>query len=517
MANTHKKSTKTLAVITYVIAFVCLLAGLLLPFGPVKTEKTAEAMLVTQIPQALKCLGIKFDKGNALLYSYPVTLWGGKEFDIGALFVLLYALVCVVALIALVPVLTGKKDKDTSIKSAGFIEVLSTIVVSVLLFMEMMTFSQIGAFLPSGYELGNLWSLALVVAFSGPLLMLIVQSVAHRGSSGFVKAFLTVLSGLAIVLCLFSVSAIAPKLADKFEKTFKGNYQLIDWTDADASLGSIWYHLDIPFRDNYLDVLKELGGKDAALSATILLLGVMIIINFFIDVCGLNKTTKRGMLLANLIRYILELVLALGVLILGGFVNKHDIGLICYAIVALSALSAIINIIRYATFKDAKKKAPKKQKATYDDAYLPQEPAPMPYASTSYTEPAPIQEKKPEPAPVQEKKPEPAPVQPKASQQKAPAKQAPAAAQNGNVYSPVIYSGPHDGFIDTLSNEERVEFARTFIERRNGAIPGIPEYVVDGNNEKFFQSLFIYYSRVRGLVSDGLMNKFYVQIKALNN
>ena len=44
----------------------------------------------------------------------------------------------------------------------------------------------------------------------------------------------------------------------------------------------------------------------------------------------------------------------------------------------------------------------------------------------------------------------------------------------------------------------------------------MPEYVVGGNNQKFFASVFIYWARISNRVSDGLMNKLYEQGNIMN-
>ena len=43
----------------------------------------------------------------------------------------------------------------------------------------------------------------------------------------------------------------------------------------------------------------------------------------------------------------------------------------------------------------------------------------------------------------------------------------------------------------------------------------IPDYKVGGDNKKFFSVAFIYLGRIRGLVSDGLLNKMYKELNLL--
>lgn len=74
-----------------------------------------------------------------------------------------------------------------------------------------------------------------------------------------------------------------------------------------------------------------------------------------------------------------------------------------------------------------------------------------------------------------------------------------------------LYEGPTDDFIDKLTKEQKAEFARLFLGDRRENFANIPEYVVGGDNSRFFSLLFIYFSRVRKVVTEELMNKFYEQ------
>ena len=79
----------------------------------------------------------------------------------------------------------------------------------------------------------------------------------------------------------------------------------------------------------------------------------------------------------------------------------------------------------------------------------------------------------------------------------------------------IRYGGPVDEFIGKLTNDEKIEFAMTFIERNKGDIGNVPEYVIGGNNKKFFSAVFIYLGRIRGLISDGLLNKMFKELNML--
>lgn len=55
----------------------------------------------------------------------------------------------------------------------------------------------------------------------------------------------------------------------------------------------------------------------------------------------------------------------------------------------------------------------------------------------------------------------------------------------------------------------------TFIEKSKGDVGNIPEYVIGGNNKKFFSSVFIYLGRIRGMITDGLLNKMFKELDML--
>ena len=150
-----------------------------------------------------------------------------------------------------------------------------------------------------------------------------------------------------------------------------------------------------------------------------------------------------------------------------------------------------------------------------------------------YSEPVPEKQSAPEPAPASE--PEEAPVQkvyysePVPEKQSAPAP-APAPARVNEVPVKIeiqparpfidkrIYSEMYeqtDSFMEKLTETEKIEFTRTFIEKANGDIGNIPEYVIGGSNKKFFSAVFIYLGRIRGLISDGLLNKMFKELNML--
>lgn len=77
------------------------------------------------------------------------------------------------------------------------------------------------------------------------------------------------------------------------------------------------------------------------------------------------------------------------------------------------------------------------------------------------------------------------------------------------------YQGPTDEFMRKLNNNEKKEFTAIFIEKSKGDIGKVPDYVIGGDNKKFFSAVFIYLGRMRSIVSDGLLNKMYKELNML--
>lgn len=141
------------------------------------------------------------------------------------------------------------------------------------------------------------------------------------------------------------------------------------------------------------------------------------------------------------------------------------------------------------------------------------QPAPEPKPAPAPA-PAPAPEFKPQPEPAFRPQPEPVRVQPTFTEQPAPT---PAQSNvETRIYTiNTIYGGPSDDFLKKLTNDEKIEFVRTFVEKCNGAIGNIPDYHIGGNNKKFFSSVFIYLGRIRGMISDGLLNKMYKELNMM--
>ncbi len=75
-----------------------------------------------------------------------------------------------------------------------------------------------------------------------------------------------------------------------------------------------------------------------------------------------------------------------------------------------------------------------------------------------------------------------------------------------------VYNGPTDAFMDTLDDNEKIEFVQIFLEKTKGQIKGVPEYRLGQDNTMFFPAIFIHINRAREIVSTHLLEKIYKQI-----
>lgn len=559
MGNNNAKTSKFVAMITYIIALVCLILGLFLPLGNLEAVTGADSIMALQLPKAL---GILFNSNmggdKIFTYTYAINflgLMGDKSFDIGAVLVLLYAFITALGVLMLIPVIACKRTSGAALKIASFIEVVALLFVASLVFTQL-TFASysalagsIGGAFQVEVETGFKWSYALLIAFGGTLLMLIVQTFIYRKGSGIFKFFLFLLSAIAVLFTMFPVTLIVTMLAtplDKLAESFKLATGLYGQGGFEGISQLIMF-----FSAKYFDLL---GGEtlQKLLSIGTLILAALVFVNFMCDMMGLGKKTNSLMLVCNIIRYVLEvaavILVFVAIIVLKDATIKIGLMLILLAIIAV--LQLIINIIRLIRFRHRKSRKAKNKEAKKEKKKKEKENKGEPAADvyTPYTSPAyaPVAEKadekvskreerraekeaereareaekearKAEAEAEAERKAAEKAAKKAAKDEPASAYEAPkAAAKNQPVYNvETLYNGPVDDFIRKLSNQERIEFAQVFLERSKCSIANVPDYVVGGNNAKFFSSVFIYYGRIRDYVSDGLMNKIYEECNVM--
>ncbi len=613
MGTSKPKNTKKLAVIiTYTVAVVCLLLGLLLP---VFYGKGVQGMLVMQLPKALDIVcGGKgaINIGNAFASPHPVMLFGIEKavVDINAWAVVLYAVITLFALFAFIPMgVTFKKGGKVTCAFAYAVEIAAILALSLYVLVAL-DYAQTDK-IP---DIINIW-----VAFGGTLLMLIIQCFINKGGkAGTLKMFMFLFS--AVALCsLYKFYLATPKFLDlwvKLTEKLHCSPDLYSLVPGFTLVNLVFTKTEV---GNIVDVFKAaptVADKTALILGTII--GVCTLLNFFIDIIGLSTNGKRKGLIFNTVRYGIPF-LAVICLFVTVAVAKDLQGLALCLLFIIVAIQLAINIgilavaaVRskkaaanseepsieygvndYANFE--RKNEPEQQIPDYSDEPAP---APNPYADPyanpyaqpfgsdqpSYlnpfgeaefqTRPTTVQ---PEPAPA----PQPVPEQPAPEQnipapsydptlgyppeylknnnaeykppvqeynpvqdyrnyqpvqdyqpakppvQEEPKKPEPTVHNVYSAYPPVadgeqpaervykvntVYQGPTDEFLRKLTNDEKIEFAMIFIEKSKGEIGRVPEYAIGGDNRKFFSSVFIYLGRIRGIISDGLLNKMYKEI-----
>lgn len=496
MAKSEKIRSKFPAMITYIIAVLALVFGLLLPLG---TKSLADGidfqnMPLLQITGAIAALlapfGVTFTLPFGVnlsgSYSQIFSVVGVFDFDIGALLFILYAVATVLALIMLIPVCVLNRKKATPRKIAVAIE---NFALTVLLAMTLLKITD--------YVVTGDWYLSILIPLGTLLLIKIVQSIAYFGGSGVMKTVVFLISSLAALVAILNVFTIIPQLAEPINnlvskiqgtrpfETAAGLYSV----NGVNYFGSDIIALFFSGLTTFEVLISEGHWADLILHLVGLLIVAYAIGDIFDTMNSIGKRTTRRSLIFDLIRYIFEL-LFIGVLFVITFWMMGNFGLCLYILTALTITQLIIAIVRLSRCKTAKaaKAIQKKSDSVSDKGF-----ALIPERGTHAASVAEETAAAAAPALIA-----PAPV---------------AATAQNTLVAEVAYNEPLDNFMRKLTNEERVEFKRIFIDRSYGRLNHIPDYVVGGENSGFFSSIFIYLARVRDLVSDALMNKLYEEVK----
>lgn len=475
MAKRYVTHGKMPALITYIIAVVFLILGLTVPITT--TAFTGGGvdfgtMPLLQFMGALKALGaikgaLPFGSELSPTFSFGVNLFG-FTLDIGAVFVCLYTFITVLAAVMLIPLCIAKKRSP---KPRKLIAVLESVTVTVLLPLCALS-------LTTAY---TEWNLAIFAALGVTALMLIILSIVYFGGSGVIKTVTLALSAIAVLFALVNAADNIPALSGPVNnliailsggrpfKTSAGLYTLNDTVYFGSTL--VRGVLSSPS-----SLAWSIGA--AVVNYVALALTLLVCLNLLLNIFGLGKSTNMFMVTVNLIRYILELLLLI-TLWIAVFATLGNYGIGLYLLTLIAVVQFIIAISRFARHKKAAKleRLAEEHDEDADEADSDEE-----YAFDD-------EHKQAYPAPAA----------------------AGAVVETRNVVYNVntIYNGPSDNFIKKLTNEEKVEFARVFLERNAANLSVLPDYVVGGDNSGFFTSVFIYLSRVRNIVTDGLMNKLY--------
>jgi membrane protein implicated in regulation of membrane protease activity len=286
------------------------------------------------------------------------------------------------------------------------------------------------------------------------------------------------------------------------------------------------------------------------LNIALILLTTLVVINFLIDTIALatnSKYDKEGVVKVNaftkifgLVRYGLELLAAIFTLIMI-LVNGAQVGLFLYILLVAVVIQVVIELIRVLKLKSLKKKYVESRKMVFDDDELTKEHTEEMVISAQpiyeeseqpvYAEETPATEEEPEKLEqedIYEEQGEQTPYEEKDTniEDAMPyTRQSETVAEPENttenqqptyVYNVrTVYNGPTDKFMDTLTDEEKVEFHQVFIEKSKGNLPRIPDYVIGGDNNDFFPQVFIYLGKFRNILTPSLLAKIYKQLNVI--
>lgn len=501
MANENKKErSKFAALITYAVALVCLLVGFFVPLG----VKGVDGMLAMQLPDVVtKALALKTPLlADGAAFSTPVPflffgITGTPEIDLAAWTVILYAAMTLIALILLIPACVSKKQSATCLKIAYAVEIISAVVLILYTLLVMTRYGAVSL------------NYAVFIALGGTLIALILQSFIYNknGNGAAMRLILFVLAAVAVFM-LFPISGIFSKSASK----------LADFSAKLKATPSAFYGVDgltllyFVFGSDLLKIALDIDVYNFLLVIFGTIACAFVVFNLLVELGALTHKTKSGRLMFGIWRYLLEMVFIALALIFTLLLEKDgaSYGLFAFIILIIAFIQFVLYVARY--IREASRK--KREKP---DSAKPASAAELERTANLYrsdekrfvaNNPAPpVIVNVSTPAAATAAQPQ---AQPAAAQSAAEPQPAPAPSQEGMVYTvKPIYDGPTDDFINTLSNEEKIEFAQVFLEKKKGTIAGIPSYRVGGDNKKFFSSVFIYFGRLHDLVSDGLMDKFF--------
>lgn len=574
MEVSEKKTIKLTAIITYSIAIACLLLGLFLPlFKGVETK----GMLALQLPDVFNAVAnkqiLKFGKDFTL--NYPVYLFGAgkKPFDLMAWVVLLYAVITLVGLICLIPMgLSYKKGSKTIVIISYIIETAAVLVLSLYFIVMLQNLPikelSINMLVAAGGALLMLIIVSLTVKkkTGAVKFFLLLFSIVAMFALFDVYTLIPKLE-----------NPVGVKLAEKLKCSPYSTYGLIGVIDASSPVNCSAY-LSIVFEEKiktFFDLC--VNAKEKTVFCLSVIIALVALFNLFTDVIGLSTNAKRKGLIFNCVRYGVLLLAAVCLFVTIAVMKLNPPLLLCLMFIAVG-IQAIISAIRLAlsykkkavqtdsdvqleiepqpgyepqpveeTSAQPEEEQPQPEILADDNYYQPNfitddasEEFKDPFASTTYSpsEKTQVTDYKP----VSDYVPEPPPYKPLEEIQTMPDYSQPPQAPVPNTVEPVthnvyqtytpktpqreepveniykvntVYQGPTDEFMKKLSNNEKIEFSQIFIEKCKGDIGKVPDYIIGGDNRKFFTSVFIYLGRMRSMVSDGLLNKMYKELNML--
>lgn len=524
--NTGK--SKFAALVTYIIALICLIAGLFVPLF------NDNKILALQLPDAINKLTGKtiFSSiGKSFTLPYPVKIFGSETLapDIMAIAVVVYAVITLLGIFALIPIIVSNRKKKTAYVLASIVEVIAALTLTVYMVVALKLFT----------EQSTMFSYNMVIALGGTVLMLIIQSFVYKGGKGVSKFFLFLFSVIGL-LTLYSLTSLIPQVSTQIGELAKSFNFTTAFAEKEDELFTGIYYLDLLWT-NLPETFKSLSAAEMVLRISGLGASIVVLLNLVSDLIGLASNAGRAGHVYNIVRYVL-LAAFLICFIVTAIIGQYTLGLMLILLAVVTVIQIVMSAIRLVINK--KQLSPQDKKDDNNDVKVL---GPMPTAGKGKgkgkagknKEVAAVSEAEedsealiatpvantPAAAPVssldepakEEDLISPAPeVQPIAeapAQHTAEVPVAPASPAHSAYY------GPKDSFLIQLNPDEMAQFNELFIDpegkKKIPALANLPEYTVDGDNQKFFSTLFIYLGRVRPLVSDGLMNKMFKKINLM--
>ena len=327
-----KKQNKYAALITYVIAVVCLLAGLFVPLF------NGTGILAMNLPDVFNHIigSDVIEVSEKLELAFSVNLFGtGMVVDVMAYVILLYTFITLLALLAFIPIIIAfVKNKGEVISVFAYIiEVAAVLILSVYLFTALQLMPDTAL------------SYNMLIALCGSLISLIVLSFINKGKSAAIKLLLLILSAVG-ALTLFNYVAIFPELEGLGDtiKLYPSFYAYEGANSTGVSFLSLLfgYGAETTYGET-LAALTEAKFKAALILSTIA--GLAVLVNYFIDVVGLTTNAKRTGLLFNVVRYGIEF-LAIVCLIITVLASSFNMGLFLVVLAVTSLLRTGISVLR---------------------------------------------------------------------------------------------------------------------------------------------------------------------------
>lgn len=565
-----EKKKKLAVVLTYVVALVCILAGLLVPLYDMGAAVITERMLLSHIPAELNYLVAPITKTELLpnLPSFFVSSGAlPTAFDFEALVLVLYALTCVLALVMLIPVCVCKKEKNAYVRCAFSVEIIAMLLSGAYIIAH--TYSLV---------YGNLseWTdYNMFIVLGGTLIVACIQAIVTKGGMGVSRTLALVFSVLS-ALCILDLTIFIPQLSGALGKfsSAVGGGETANFIGGETSMNGLGLFglFEIIHITDIITIFKGLSATGIVFEVLVILIVAMVVLNMVSDVIGIatgKLLDKNGMPRRHrayntysLVRYILTFILVVALIVLSFVTEGISAGLYLYFLTVLTVVLFICAIVRTARdnakVKKAKAAAPaaetKESVADLsiiddqltssvggEDVVVTEEPViiydnDINYvAETPVTEAQPYEqqtlfestEEKPTETPVTEE-PYTEPEQnvytdldfsafdttePVTSNGEQLALDDPLLAAAAPAPSTVfVYGGDTDEFMETLTDAEKIEFVQTFLKKSKGEIRGIPEYRINGDNDDFFPAVFVYMARIRPMVSENLLSKMYKQL-----